>query len=753
MSEKMAYDVSCPELDRFVGDEVIWPFYKTSEPMSKFAEFKSQFDSSFAAASHLPRSLVPVNGKYVDNISIKNKDGQAIEEYYKWQFVYALLHSGLYPKDYVGVEVFFPKGNANAAALKLDLAIFDSAEWIDYYRRYWSTRNVEDIQWLKEHLIAAGEFKIKEKTVEKIFQSQLKPAMNEKAPSDKFVMGLYYDSGRLFLFQRKAGNFIRLDATKNSKGDKSAIGDLSLQLPDPYILIPDMAHVLALSGKVYVTDRAKRSIEDLELVTSISSVQIQNALSHILRTLDKVGLVNQRGYALIMSALAMKIHDEQENRRNPDRKLRFYIEEDEKKLANISDASVQTFITRMSDLQGSAAGHYIRIFSQGAISWTNINVVRALAAVCEAFQDFSFVRSQASDLYQLVFYNFANQFKRDEAAQFLTPLPVIKFVVSLVNPRENQTVFDPCCGIGDFLSLSYVNSQIPDPKKKLNDHNLFGVDLDESMITLATLNMLLNGDGEARLFHKPGTGSIDWKVAEPNAETGIEKHHLVQLDPAKHSRGQWDSKWHDGTALKKFDVILTNPPFGEDRAFRPRTEHERDIANLYETWGLPGTREGLDLGILFLENAYRCLKENGRLGIVLSNSIASVAKWQEIRAWFAQRMRLVAIFDLPSNVFAETGVNTSILIAYKPGDKALADLQSDGYSVFCRDIKKVGYEKRTRQRNVYFNRILKLDPETFETLVDENGYAVEDEEFSQIYQDFRSWCAGQEETLNKIFWG
>ena len=47
-------------------------------------------------------------------------------------------------------------------------------------------------------------------------------------------------------------------------------------------------------------------------------------------------------------------------------------------------------------------------------------------------------------------------------------------------------------------------------------------------------------------------------------------------------------------------------------------------------------------------------------------------KWQKVREWLMEGMRIVALFDLPSNVFAETGVNTSILVAYKPKAAELA---------------------------------------------------------------------------------
>ena len=154
-----------------------------------------------------------------------------------------------------------------------------------------------------------------------------------------------------------------------------------------------------------------------------------------------------------------------------------------------------------------------KIFATEAINWKDPNDVLAVVAITRAFQDYSFVLSSKSDLYQLVFYNFANPFKRDKAAQFLTPLPVIDFLVRLVNPRDGETVFDPCCGIADFLSLAFVNGLEKPDGWKLDDANIFGVDLDSNMFSLATLNMLLNGDGEAKLFAKPTPGSILTKTA------------------------------------------------------------------------------------------------------------------------------------------------------------------------------------------------------------------------------------------------
>lgn len=712
--------------------------------MSTFTEAKQKFDEEYGHSQIIKSALVLVDGKTKNNLSICNAKGEPNEEYYKWQFVYALINSGFYAKDYIGVEVRFPKGNKTSAPLKLDGAIFDDSNWITHYRQYWLNRKPEDLEWLNAHLLAVLEFKKGDKEIDKVFTGQVKPAMKEKDPTTAYVLGIYYDTERLYLFHRRDGLILRYDEAKNQKKEESKVGDLSLHLPDPYIYLPTFDELKNRVHKPDKIDRSKRNYTDLDAITSIATVQLQNALSDVLRALEHAGLVNQRGYQILIETFAIKIFDEKRNQTTPRKKLEFYVADQESSFHSLADKPIQEFIKRMKSIWSEAEGQYQKILSAKAIDWKHQNHIRAVVAVCKAFQDFSFVRSAKSDLYQLVFYNFANTFKRNESAQFLTPLPVIEFLVDIINPRDGESLFDPCCGISDFLSLSFVHAQEKKAGWQLDDANIYGVDLDENMIMLATLNMLLNGDGEAKLHHRVDKGSILYKFAVGNPP------ELIELIPDRHKAGNWDD-WPDTTKLMKFDVILTNPPFGEDRAYRPQNDIDRKIIEMYQTWNLSGGGDNIDLGVVFLENAYHCLKQEGRLGIVLSNSIASINRWQAVRNWLMDRMRIVALFDLPANVFAETGVNTSIIVAYKPKPAVLKKLNEEGYSVFIHDIQNVGYEKRTSKRNVYFNPVYEIDETTFKVKTDAEGFPVLDEDFSLILTNFRQWALGQEETLQRLF--
>ena len=713
--------------------------------MPTFAEAKLAFGTGPGKARELATALVPVDGKQKKNIPIRNAKGEPFEEFYKWQFIHGLIHSGLYSRDYIGAEVRFPKGNKASAPLRVDTAIFDDPEWLQHYNDYWQQRSPHDLEWLNAHLLAVIEFKRDDKEIEKVFTGQIKPAMKEKDPATAYILGMYYDRERLYLFHRREGLFLRYDAAKNQKGEDSKVGDLSIHLPDPYSYIPSFDDLLNRVHRPAQIDRSRRSYTELDVITSIATVQLQTALSEVLRTLDKAGLVNQRGYQSLIETFALKIFDEKRNEKYPRKKLEFFITNAEAAFQDLSERPIQVFIKRMKGIRTEAEGQYQKILSADAIDWKNVNHVRAVAAVCHSFQDFSFIKSANSDLYQLVFYNFANAFKRDESAQFLTPLPVIEFLVKIVNPRDGETVIDPCCGIADFLSLAFVNASQKEKAWHLDDANIYGVDLDDNMIMLAKLNMLLNGDGEAKLDfrHTPGSILTKWAAGNPPV--------LVDLIPDRHKAGNWQD-WPDDIKLMQFDVVLTNPPFGEDRAYRPRNDQERRIIEMYETWKLAGRGDNIDLGVVFLENAYRILKPEGRLGIVLSNSIASINRWGEVRKWIMERMRIVALFDLPANVFAETGVNTTLIVAYKPKTSAaLKKLHESDYSVFVRDIQRVGYEKRTSKRNVFFKPIYRMDETTFEVMTDAEGHPILDEDFTQTIADFRQWALGQEEKLQQLF--
>lgn len=703
-----------------------------------FENEKILFDDKYRTAKEIDCFLpvhLTIGGKEND---LYKKDGSHNEQYYKWQFLYCFVSAGLCSKDFIGVEVSFPKGNKNSASIKLDAAIFDNKDWFEHYSALHTKKDDskwDELNWLKEHLICGIEFKKEgSKDIKGVFNSQLKAYMNES--SKETVFGILYDEGRLYLFKGIGKQYLRLSDEFNIE-NKGKI-DATYDVPDPYLNLLSFDGMLKYNSIAsQLTDYSGRHLIDLGIISKTDSRKLNDALYQILHTMDKCGLVNQKGYNILIQLLALKIYDEKHN----DGDLKFYINPDEMNYTALTDDGIQDFLNRLEKLREDAKTAYIKILSENYFNNANANQVKVAIQIVKQFQNYSFTHSERNNLYQLVFYKFASQFSKADNAQFITPLQIIDFIVDIVNPKHNESIIDPTVGIADFLSVSYVKSD-----GKLDDTNVYGMDIDEDMVKLATLNMLLNGDGNATIEAKSdGLGSILSKFGDDGK--------ILELVPKTESRphnynGNWDKRV-DGKKLKKFDIVLTNPPFGEARSWIP-ADSEKGIAECYELWNRYKQTK-IDMGVIFLENAVRVLKENGRMAIVLSNSIASIDAHSEARKWLCENMRIVAIVDLPPNIFAEAGVSPTIIFAYKPPKKELEKLLKNNYQVFSREIKKVGYEVKTKNKVKYFETQYKINPVTFEKEINTDGTAMLDEEFTETVKKFKVWCNTQEDSLKKLF--
>lgn len=183
--------------------------------MNVFTEAKLEFDSSYGKALDY-QCFIPEHLTINKRTTIKKKDGSKNEQYYKWQFLYSIVNSGLYPKDLIGTEVHFPKGNKSSASIKLDGAIFDDAEWFEKYKDYHQNNNADSLDWLRKHLIVALEFKKEDnKNISEVWDKQLKAYMKESEAD--FCLGILYDTERLYLFRKHNNKFLRYSDEYNTK--------------------------------------------------------------------------------------------------------------------------------------------------------------------------------------------------------------------------------------------------------------------------------------------------------------------------------------------------------------------------------------------------------------------------------------------------------------------------------------------------------------------------------------------------------
>ena len=101
-------------------------------------------------------------------------------------------------------------------------------------------------------------------------------------------------------------------------------------------------------------------------------------------------------------------------------------------------------------------------------------------------------------------------------------------------------------------------------------------------------------------------------------------------------------------------------------------------------------------------------------------------------------------FDLPSNTFGETGVATTVIIAYKPKKNEQHLLNAD-YEVFVKEIVNIGYEVKTKNRTVNFDPQYIINEETFERTGKLN------EEFTAMQREWKEFLQRQEEEIKNAF--
>ena len=107
---------------------------------NSYSKIKDEFDNKYKYENEF-ECFLPVHLEYSKRTVIKNSKGELNEEFYKWQFLYGIVYSGMYTKNHIGTEIHFPKGNKSAAPIKIDAAIFDDENWFTYYEKYGVGRN------------------------------------------------------------------------------------------------------------------------------------------------------------------------------------------------------------------------------------------------------------------------------------------------------------------------------------------------------------------------------------------------------------------------------------------------------------------------------------------------------------------------------------------------------------------------------------------------------------------------------------
>lgn len=377
---------------------------------------------------------------------------------------------------------------------------------------------------------------------------------------------------------------------------------------------------------------------------------------------------------------------------------------------------------------------------------------KGLAFIAGELAKYSFLDASV-DVKGMAYETIVSNTLKQEAGQFFTPRNIIKAMVEMMNPTENDRVLDPACGSGGFLVmvLDHVRKQIaaelyPDLEgpllaEKFNslevndrvrdyaERSIFGFDFDPDLKKAARMNMVMAGDGHANIFHVNS-------LAYPNWE------HPAEIEKIQNAIGKSLSEMKDienrygNDAREKFDIIFTNPPFGA------KVKVEPDIASQYFLSKYSDAPE-----VLFIEACYNFLKPGGKVAIVLPDGILGNPNTLPVREWILDKFKILASVDLAVEAFLpQVGVQASLLFLQRKTEveRQLAQDSAEDYDVFMAIAEKLGKDRRG-------NPIYMRDDDGAEILFDtETQYVVHKKDGSLEVKTRREKLKQLDDDLPKI---
>ena len=290
--------------------------------------------------------------------------------------------------------------------------------------------------------------------------------------------------------------------------------------------------------------------------------------------------------------------------------------------------------------------------------------------------------------------------------QFFTPRNVIKMIIEIVNPQNSDLIIDPACGSGGFLveTLRYIwktlNEKAVDygwnelvlqsEKTDVAFNCIRGIDKDYFLAKVCKAYMAIIGDGKSGIF----------------CEDSLE-------NPEK-----WSALARQRIDLNKFDIVLTNPPFGKN--ITVKGEDKLKQYDLAYKWSKAKDSNEYVKGklkdqeapqILFIERCLQLLNEKGKMAIVLPDGCFGNESLSYLRSWLLNHVKIIGVIDLPLETFLpNTGTKTSVLLCKKASQQ---ELEKD-YPVFMCIAETCGHDRR--------------------------GKEIESDDIKGIPELFKKWC-------------
>ncbi|WP_100656876.1 restriction endonuclease subunit M [Alteromonas flava] len=393
-------------------------------------------------------------------------------------------------------------------------------------------------------------------------------------------------------------------------------------------------------------------------------------------------------YSLVNIILA-KIQDEYEKEDGQEYDFQIY------QYGNHVEASEKVY-ERINILFKRALREQLNVSEQQKIDDDNVInrnkfPLNKLIYTVQTLEGFSFLEGRSSLDGKDILGDFFESITRDgfkqNKGQFFTPTPIVNFLLyalqldklaidRLNDDRELPLIIDPSAGSGTYLveAMKLITKEIkykqkaklkssrqikqrfeelfmPDyAENKWAREYLYGSEINFDLGTASKVNMILHGDGSTNIFVKDGLLPFRFYVKE-NSPNFLETSSSEPL-------------YNDKEVNAKFDVAISNPPFNVDLD----TQTQREVKSTF-IFGDKKNSENL-----FLERYYQLLKEGGRLGVVLPESVFDTTENKYIRLFIFKYFNVKAVVSLPPVTFEPyTSTKTSLLFAQKKTKKQVKE--------------------------------------------------------------------------------
>lgn len=269
------------------------------------------------------------------------------------------------------------------------------------------------------------------------------------------------------------------------------------------------------------------------------------------------------------------------------------------------------------------------------------------------------------DVLNDAFEIFITDILKGSQGQFFTPRNTINMMVEMVDPQPDEKVLDPACGTGGFLSRASEHAQL----NQTQTASAGNLETTSGQAALTTYDESKINNSSYHGFEKD---EFLTKVSKARATLTGNQPDNIHCENSLNPPEKWDKDSRDDMRLGSFDVVLTNPPFGAGQKVKDNDILEQfDLAHKWkknsdEEWEKTGRTVNTSLQVLFIERCLQFLREGGKLGIVLPESLFGNPSYRYVMDYLEKNLDIQAVVAMPEELFQpHTHAKTCVLIAEK----------------------------------------------------------------------------------------